>query len=106
MRTPAALLLLVVTAAPALAADTAPLIARIKAVGREGKGNDSASPAWKSLVSQGAPALFPTLTAIDDANPIASYDFGFYELVSLGTTSGWTATRTASSTATSAGWRT
>lgn len=52
--------------------DTDRAINQLKAVGREGKGNDSASPAWKSLVGQGAPALFPTLTAIDDANPTAA----------------------------------
>lgn len=47
-------------------------LAALKAVGREGKGNDDAGPAWKTLVSQGAPALLPTLAAIDDANPTAA----------------------------------
>lgn len=52
--------------------DTDRAINQLRAVGREGKGNDSASPAWKALVSQGAPALFPTLTAVDDASPIGA----------------------------------
>ena len=47
-------------------------IASIKAVAREGKGNDDASPAWKTLVSKGGSALMPTLEAFDDSNPTAS----------------------------------
>jgi hypothetical protein len=52
--------------------DTDRALAAIKAVGREGKGNDTAGLAWKTVVARGAPALFPTLTAIDDANPTAA----------------------------------
>jgi len=44
----------------------------ITAVSREGAGNDAAAKAWKSLVSQGQPALIPTLTAFQDANPTAA----------------------------------
>lgn len=47
-------------------------LAAIQAVAREGKGNDDAGPAWKTLVGKGAPALFPALQAIDDANPTAA----------------------------------
>ena len=52
--------------------DTARALAAIKAVKKEGKGNDDAGPAWKTLVSKGAAALLPTLEAFDDANPTAT----------------------------------
>jgi hypothetical protein len=44
----------------------------IKSISREGKGNDDASPAWKTIVSKGAMALMPTLEAFDDSNPTAA----------------------------------
>jgi hypothetical protein len=47
-------------------------IAALKAVDREGKNNDTVGLAWSGLVSQGAPALIPTLEAVDDANPTAA----------------------------------
>ncbi len=47
-------------------------ISALQAVKREGKGNDDAGPAWKTLVAKGAPALFPALKSIDDANPTAA----------------------------------
>jgi len=47
-------------------------IAALKAVTKEGKGNEDAGPAWKTLVSRGGAALFPTLEAFDDANPTAT----------------------------------
>jgi hypothetical protein len=47
-------------------------LAALTAVDREGKNNEAAGLAWKSLVNQGAAALFPTLEAIDDAKPTAS----------------------------------
>ncbi len=46
-------------------------LATIKQVSREGKGNDDAGPAWKTLVTKGTAALFPTLEAVDDGNPTA-----------------------------------
>ena len=60
--------------APVPAADDAIAqpIAALKAVEREGKNNDAVGLAWKALVSAGAPALFPALEVIDDANPTAS----------------------------------
>src|SRR5262245_31769322 len=59
--------------APAPADDeTAKALAAIKAVKKEGKGNDDAGPAWKTLVSKGGPALMPTLEAFDDSNPTAA----------------------------------
>jgi hypothetical protein len=59
-------------AAPAPAdEDTDRALAALKSVGREGKGNDTAGPAWKTLVSRGGEALFPALAAVDDANPVA-----------------------------------
>jgi hypothetical protein len=51
--------------------DTMKALAAIRAVGREGKGNDDAGPAWKTLVSKGGPAIMPTLEAFDDTNPTA-----------------------------------
>lgn len=63
----------VALAAPASAdPDTDRALAALKGVGREGKGNDTAGPAWKVLVSQGGAALFPTLASIDDGNPTAA----------------------------------
>lgn len=47
-------------------------IATIKAVGREGAGNDAAGPAWKQLVAHGGPALMPTLAGFDGASPAAA----------------------------------
>jgi hypothetical protein len=44
----------------------------LKAVTKEGKGNEDAGPAWKTLVSKGAPALLPTLAAFDEGNPTAT----------------------------------
>lgn len=58
--------------APAADDDITRAIAALKAVDREGKSNDTAGLAWKALVKQGVPALFPTLEAIDDANPTAT----------------------------------
>lgn len=66
-------LLPVAVSAPAFAADdiVARSIAAIQSVDREGKNNEDAATAWKSLASQGIAALFPTLEAVDDARPIA-----------------------------------
>jgi hypothetical protein len=52
--------------------DTARALAAIKAVTREGKGNDDAGPAWKTVVSKGGAALMPTLEAFDDSNLTAA----------------------------------
>jgi hypothetical protein len=68
-----AVLLGVAIAIPAPADDdTARAIAAIKSVKKEGKGNDDAGPAWKTVVSKGGPALLPTLEAFDDSNPTAT----------------------------------
>src|SRR5437588_11564531 len=53
--------------------DGAPaLLARIKAVAREGAGNAEAGRAWKELVRLGPDALPAILTAMDGADPTAS----------------------------------
>jgi hypothetical protein len=53
--------------------DAAPaLLARIKAVAREGAGNAEAAQAWKELVQLGPDALPAILTAMDNADPTAS----------------------------------
>lgn len=57
---------------PAAEDEVTRAIASIKGVGREGANNESAGPAWKTLVGAGASALFPALSAIDDADPRAS----------------------------------
>jgi hypothetical protein len=54
------------------AAEADMLLARIKAVSKEGAGNQEAAAAWKSLVALGGDALFPTLNALDDASPVAA----------------------------------
>jgi len=60
------------TASAANLAETQKLLNRIKAVAKEGDGNQDAQAAWKELVAQGGDALFPTLTALDDASPVAA----------------------------------
>src|SRR6476659_6168386 len=62
---------LAVTPAPA-DDDTSRALATIKAVKKEGRGNDDAGPAWKTLVNKGGAALLPALEAFDDANPTAT----------------------------------
>jgi hypothetical protein len=57
-------------AAAAPAADA--LLARIKAVGREGAGNGEAAAAWKEVSARGPEALPDVLAAMDDAGPVAS----------------------------------
>ena len=44
----------------------------IKAVAKEGAGNQEAGAAWKALIALGGDALFPALAAIDDSSPTAS----------------------------------
>jgi hypothetical protein len=71
-------LLVVALAAPARASsgktpdDAAGLLARIKAVGREGAGNAEAGRAWKELVRLGPGALPAILAALDGADPTAA----------------------------------
>jgi hypothetical protein len=52
----------------ASAKDPARLVARIKAVGKEGEGNAGAARAWKDLVDLGPGALEAILTALDNAD--------------------------------------
>ncbi|WP_143393933.1 hypothetical protein [Fimbriiglobus ruber] len=63
-------------ATPAISAevpgDTAAALKSIKAVSREGAGNEAAAAAWKTLVAGGTVALFQTLTAFDGADPKAA----------------------------------
>jgi hypothetical protein len=73
LRSLAAAVVVALFATPATADDdTTRAIATIKAVQKEGRGNDDAGPAWKTLVGQGAAALMPTLEAFDDAKPTAT----------------------------------
>ncbi len=44
----------------------------IKAVGPEGVGSEDAAKGWKAVVAGKAAALVPTLTAFDDASPLAA----------------------------------
>ncbi len=67
---------LLLAALPAAAADPPPGVAdglkAIRSVGPEGAGSEAASKGWKAVVSAGTPALVPTLTAFDDATPVAA----------------------------------
>jgi hypothetical protein len=56
----------------ASAADTAALLARIRAVGREGAGNAEAGAAWKELVRLGPEALPAVLAGMDGADATAA----------------------------------
>jgi hypothetical protein len=53
---------------PAPAAELEALLARIKAVGKEGRGSAEAGQAWRALVQTGPDALLPALAALDDAD--------------------------------------
>jgi hypothetical protein len=59
-------------AAAANLGETDKLLARIKAVSKEGQGNQEAAAAWRELVSLGGGAIIPTLAAMDDASPPAA----------------------------------
>lgn len=63
-----------VVAIPAHAADEemTRALATLKAITKEGKGNEDAGPAWKTLVSKGVVALIPSLEAFDESNPTAA----------------------------------
>jgi hypothetical protein len=52
--------------------DVGPLLVTIRAVGKEGAGNDAAATAWQALVRQGPAALPETLAALDGAGPVAT----------------------------------
>ena len=54
------------------AQETSNLLARIKAVGKEGTGNVEAAKAWKELVKLGPAVLLDILTGLDDATPTAA----------------------------------
>jgi len=49
-----------------------PLLARIKAVGKEGAGNSDAAKAWKELTRLGPDALLDILASLDNAPPVAA----------------------------------
>src|SRR5205085_5869938 len=57
-------------AAPA--ADLAPLVQPIKAVGPGGAGGAEATAAWKELSRRGPDAIVPLLAALDGASPAAA----------------------------------
>jgi hypothetical protein len=48
------------------------LLKQIKAVSKEGTGNQEAGAAWRQLVALGGEAILPTLAAMDDASPSAA----------------------------------
>lgn len=54
------------------AADVGDALARIKAVKREGAGNEAAAVAWRELVKAGPEALPKILTAFDDTDPVSA----------------------------------
>jgi len=63
---------LVTTPTPGVDDETTRALATLKRVTREGKGNEDAGPAWKTLVSKGGGALLPTLEAFEDGNHTAA----------------------------------
>jgi hypothetical protein len=63
--------LMLLTPSIALAEDVQPLLAKIKAVGKEGAGNVEAAKAWRALSQLGPDVLIDILSAFDDANPVA-----------------------------------
>src|SRR5262249_8358585 len=66
-----AILISLVFGSLAGAQDTASLLARIKAVGKEGTGNVEAAKAWKELVKLGPAALPDVLAGLDNSSPTA-----------------------------------
>src|SRR5207245_2352498 len=72
MKLGALLILGLTLTAPAGAADTAALLARIRAVGREGAGNAEAGAAWRELVRLGPDALPAVLAGMDGADATAA----------------------------------
>ncbi len=62
------IVLFLLWAAPGHAESSAEALARLKAVGREGAGNEAATRAWKEVVRQGPAALPTILQAMDDAD--------------------------------------
>lgn len=59
-------------AAAANAADLSSSIEQLRAVGREGKGNEEATAAWKSIIESDASAVVPLLKGMNGANPLAA----------------------------------
>lgn len=68
----AVLLALTLLSAGQPADPVAPLLQKIKAVGKEGEGSVAAAQALKQLTQKGPAALIATLAALDDANPVAA----------------------------------
>jgi hypothetical protein len=65
-------LVLVGPAAAGNRPDVGKLLTKIKAVSKEGAGNQEAGAAWKDLIALGSEALLPTLAGMDDASVPAS----------------------------------
>jgi hypothetical protein len=59
-------------AAGAAEKSAGPLLARIRAVGKQGEGNAEAARAWKELVKLGPDALPDILAALDEDGPVAA----------------------------------
>jgi hypothetical protein len=66
--------LILALAAPGVVAaqDTSELLAKIKAVGKEGAGSVAARQAWAELVRRGPDVLVATLAGLNDASPRAA----------------------------------
>jgi len=72
IRAAALALAIAASASAANLAETQRVLDRIKAVSKEGTGNQEAGAAWRELVSHGGAAIVPTLAAMRDASPTAS----------------------------------
>src|SRR5436190_7898869 len=67
----AVLVIAAVSGISALAADPAPLIAKLKAVAAEGKGNREATAAWQELAKADAAQAPAIIAGLDGAGPLA-----------------------------------
>src|SRR5262249_11436155 len=64
--------IMLTTSGQAAESATAPLLARIKAVGSEGAGNPDAAKAWRQLIQLGPDVIPDVLHALSDAGPVAA----------------------------------
>jgi hypothetical protein len=69
---PVGILVFLAAASPVPAATAEELVAKLRAVGREGANNPEAAKAWKELVRCGPDALVPILAGMDDGKKTAT----------------------------------
>ena len=72
MNAPGAIVAAILLAFAGPQEDLSSALSRLKAVSREGKGNEEAAKAWKEVVGRGSKALLPALAAFDGADARAA----------------------------------